>query len=66
MSPTRRRRSGDSSPDAAAETAGTAFTDLADAPAGAPEEPAWMRDSVGSVEEDPRVRSRPDPVAGAA
>jgi DNA helicase-2/ATP-dependent DNA helicase PcrA len=66
VSPTRRRRSGESAPEAIPETAGTAFTDLADAPAAAPEEPAWMRDSASAVEEDPAVRPRPDPAALAA
>jgi DNA helicase II / ATP-dependent DNA helicase PcrA len=56
----------DSSSDAAAEAAGTAFIDLAEAPASAPEEPAWMRDTAGAVEEDPQVRARPDPAALAA
>jgi hypothetical protein len=63
VSPTRRRQSGDSSLDATAEIVGTAFTELADGPAGAPEEPAWMRGASGTVDEDPAVASRPDPAA---
>jgi DNA helicase-2/ATP-dependent DNA helicase PcrA len=66
VNPTRRRRSGDSSLEAISETAGTAFAELADVPAGAPEEPAWVRDAAGAIEEDPSVRSRPDPIAMAA
>jgi DNA helicase-2/ATP-dependent DNA helicase PcrA len=66
VSPTRRRRSGDSSPDPIPDGAGTAFTEVAEASANAPEEPAWMHDSAAPVEEDPGVRSRPDPVALAA
>ena len=63
VSPTPRRRAADSTLDAAAETAGTAFTELAEAPAGVPDEPAWMRDSAAEVEEDPAVRPGPDPAA---
>ena len=50
VSPTRRRRAGHPTLDDAAEAApavGTAFADLADAPA-APGEPAWMRDAPAS------------------
>jgi DNA helicase-2/ATP-dependent DNA helicase PcrA len=63
VSPTRRRRTADTAIDPAAEGSGTAFIDLAEAPADAPEEPVWMRDAAGAVEEDPAVRSRPDPAA---
>ena len=70
MSPTRRRRPGDPTPetaaelaDEAAEVSGTAFADVAEGPAGVPDEPAWMRDGPGTVEDDPVIKPRPDPVA---
>ena len=66
MSPTRRRRPGDPTFDAAGEAPGTVFADLADGPAAAPDEPAWMRDNAAPAGEDPATRVRPDPVALAA
>jgi DNA helicase-2/ATP-dependent DNA helicase PcrA len=70
VSPTRRRRPGDATLDDAAEAAGnvagTAFTDLSEAPASTPDEPAWMRDGAGPGE-DPAAPVVPvDPVARAA
>ena len=66
MSPTRRRRPGDPTLDAATEATGTVFAEVADGPTGAPDEPAWMRDASDPVEEDPASRQRPDPIALAA
>ena len=69
MSPTRRRRTGDPTLDAAAEAAsaaaGTAFTDLEDAPA-TPDEPAWMRDAPTETRDPSAPAPTPDPVARAA
>jgi ATP-dependent DNA helicase UvrD/PcrA len=69
VSPTRRRRSGDPTLEAAAEaatTAGTVFTDLDEAPSSAPEEPAWLSES-SLTGEDPALRApAPDPQAVAA
>jgi len=66
VSPTRRRRTGDQTLEAAAEaatTAGTVYTDLSDAPASTPDEPAWLREPA-STGEDPAVRVQaPDPKA---
>jgi DNA helicase-2/ATP-dependent DNA helicase PcrA len=42
------------------------FADLADASSVAPDEPAWMRDVTGPVEEDQGARTSPDPGAVAA
>ena len=66
MSPTRRRRPGDPPLDAAPEAAGTAFTDLADGPAGAPDEPAWLSDVSDTLEDEAGTRPSPSPVALAA
>ena len=50
----------------ASEGGGTVFAELADGPATAPDEPAWMRDLAAPLGEDPAARARPDPVAAAA
>ena len=66
VSPTRRRRTGDPTIEAAAEaatTAGTVFTDLSEATASTPEEPAWLHEAPGTGE-DPAARTpAPDPAA---
>jgi len=66
VSPTRRRRTGDPTIEAAAEaatTAGTVFTDLSEATASTPEEPAWLHETPGTGE-DPAARTpAPDPAA---
>ena len=65
VSPPDRRRTGDPTLDAAAEAApsasGTAFTDLAEATAPPPEEPAWMRDAPVAGEDPaaPAPAARP-------
>jgi DNA helicase-2/ATP-dependent DNA helicase PcrA len=70
VSPTRRRRSGDPTLDAAAEAAGaaagTVFTDLSDGALATPEEPAWMRDMPAETKDPPALVAPPDPVARAA
>ena len=69
VSPTRRRRTGDPTLDAAAEAAGaaagTAFTDLEDAPA-TPDEPAWMRDAPTEARDPSAPTPMPDPASRAA
>jgi hypothetical protein len=66
----RRRRTGDPTLDAAAEAAtsasGTVFTDLAEATAPPPEEPAWMRDAPVAGEDPAAPAPAPDPEARAA
>jgi DNA helicase-2/ATP-dependent DNA helicase PcrA len=52
--------------DEAPDPTGTAFGDVADGPAGVPDEPAWMRDAPGPREDDPALKLRSDPVALAA
>jgi len=69
VSPTRRRRTGDPTLNAAADdataAAGTVFTDLSETASATPDEPVWMRD--GPVGEDPAARvPPPDPAARAA
>ena len=79
MSPSRRRRPGDTAPDVATlgldEPEGTAFTDESAeaseageaAEAAVPEEPAWMREAPGETAPDPTVVAPPpDPKAIAA
>ncbi len=69
MTPTRRRRTGDPTLDAAAEAAGaaagTAFTDLEDTPS-TPDEPAWMRDAPVDPKDPTAPSPPPDPAARAA
>ena len=67
VSPNRRRRTGESTLDDAAATAGgTVFTDLSEAPPTVPDEPAWMRD-VPTETKDPNTPAPPpDPIAHAA
>ncbi len=67
VSPTRRRRSGDSSLDvaiaAASESVGTAFVDLDEASA-TPEEPDWLRAETVAPREDPAAAAASaDPAA---
>ena len=50
----------------ATEGGGTVFAELADGPAAAPDEPAWMRDLASPTDEDPAARPRPNPEAAAA
>ncbi|MBA3234521.1 MAG: UvrD-helicase domain-containing protein [Chloroflexi bacterium] len=70
MSPTRRRNAGNMTLDAAAEAAetvhGTAFTDLADAPAAVPDEPAWMQDAPVEIPDSATPQTPPDPAVRAA
>ena len=61
MSPTRRRRPVDPTPEEAAEAVGTSFAALDEAPA-PPDEPAWMREAPG-LDADP---ASPVPVADPA
>ena len=66
VSPTRRRRTGDPTIEAAAEaatTAGTVFTDLSEATASTPEEPAWLHETPGTGEDPAARTSAPDPAA---
>ena len=69
VSPTRRRRTGDSTLDDAAATVpdavGTAFADLDEAPT-APEEPAWMREAPGPGEDPATPIPEADPTVVAA
>jgi DNA helicase-2/ATP-dependent DNA helicase PcrA len=63
VSPTRRKRAGTRTLDdttEATQSSGTAFVELADAPPGAPDEPAWMRDATAAIEDEPTARA-PDP-----
>ncbi len=73
VSPTRRRRAGNATLDEAADaaeaavTSGTAFVEVSDSAAALPEEPAWMRDVVGPIEDDSGMGApAPDPAALAA
>ncbi|MFL5675104.1 MAG: ATP-dependent helicase [Chloroflexota bacterium] len=69
MSPTRRRRAGDQTTDAAIEAAsaaaGTAFVDLDEAAPTVADEPAWMRDAPSATTEL-AVPAAVDPAARAA
>jgi DNA helicase-2/ATP-dependent DNA helicase PcrA len=64
VSPTRRRRAPNPAPEEPGESVGTAFVDLVDT-AATPDEPVWMRDTTGAIEDEPGARP-PDPVAIAA
>ncbi|MFL5714422.1 MAG: ATP-dependent helicase, partial [Chloroflexota bacterium] len=70
MSPTRRRRSGEQTLDAAIEAAtaaaGTSFIDLDDAPPTASDEPAWMREAPSATADPSAPIAAPDPAARAA
>ena len=70
VSPTRRRRTGDPTLEAAAEAAtaaaGTVFTDLSEGPSAAPEEPAWMRETPVRGEDPAAPQPPPDPAVRAA
>ncbi|MFL5711726.1 MAG: ATP-dependent helicase, partial [Chloroflexota bacterium] len=70
MSPTRRRRSGEQTLDAAIEAAtaaaGTSFIDLDDAPATVSDEPAWMREAPSATADPSAPIAAPDPAARAA
>ncbi|MEA2630566.1 MAG: ATP-dependent helicase UvrD/PcrA, partial [Chloroflexota bacterium] len=70
VTPTRRRRSGDPTLDAAADAtgaaAGTVFTDLSEVPPATPEEPAWMRDLPAETKDPAAPAAPPDPAARAA
>ena len=70
MSPSRRRRPGDPTPDTTSfgleDAPGTAFTEVAEESAAAalPEEPAWMREAADPAATDPAVPvPAPDPKA---
>ncbi|MFL5669618.1 MAG: ATP-dependent helicase [Chloroflexota bacterium] len=70
MSPTRRRRSGEQTLDAAIEAAtaaaGTSFIDLDDAPPTVSDEPAWMREAPSPTADPSAPIAAPDPAARAA
>ncbi|MFL5722149.1 MAG: ATP-dependent helicase [Chloroflexota bacterium] len=70
MSPTRRRRSGEQTLDAAIEAAtaaaGTSFIDLDDAPPTVSDEPAWMREAPSATADPSAPIAAPDPAARAA
>jgi DNA helicase-2/ATP-dependent DNA helicase PcrA len=67
VSPNRRRRTGDATlDDAAATAAGTIFTDLSEAAAPIPDEPAWMREAPTETKDPIAPAKPPDPVARAA
>ena len=70
VSPTRRRRPGDTTRDDAAEaasaTAGTVFTDLSETAVAVPDEPAWMREAPAETRDPAAPVPAPDPVARAA
>ncbi|MFL5718027.1 MAG: ATP-dependent helicase [Chloroflexota bacterium] len=70
MSPTRRRRSGEQTLDAAIEAAtaaaGTSFVDLDDAPPTVSDEPAWMREAPSATADPSAPIAAPDPAARAA
>ena len=67
VSPTRRRRTGDPTLDAAVEAAGaaagTAFVDLDEAAPSVPDEPAWMRDAPAATTDPTAPVPPPDPAA---
>ncbi|MFL5719034.1 MAG: ATP-dependent helicase, partial [Chloroflexota bacterium] len=70
MSPTRRRRSGEQTLDAAIEAAtaaaGTSFIDLDDAPPTVSDEPAWMREAPSATADPSAPIAAPNPAARAA
>ena len=70
VSPTRRRRTGDTTLDAAAEAAtaaaGTAFLDLDEGAPTVPDEPAWMSDAPVATADPTVPVPPPDPAARAA
>jgi DNA helicase-2/ATP-dependent DNA helicase PcrA len=70
VSPTRRRRSGEQTLDAALEAAsvaaGTAFVDLDEAAPTVPDEPAWMRDAPTGSSDPAAPPPPPDPAAREA